>query len=415
MAMTKKKGLAHLSVWLNHARVGTITEIPNDQNIFAFDPAYIADEHRPVLSLSFYNAEGFLDPEPQRTGMRVAPFFSNLLPEGELRHYVAQRSGTKEARDLPLLELLGDDLPGAVIVRREQDGPPPASDFSAEGLFKAETLQQEQPLRFSLAGVQMKFSAVGSPERGLTVPVEGKGGHWVLKLPSRQYPLVPENEYSMMQFARAIGITVAENGLVSAAEVEGLPDFMRTQANALWVKRFDRAADGSRIHIEDFNQVYRQFPESKYRNYSYGNIATDLSRIAADSIAEFMRRLVFSAAIGNADMHLKNWSLIYRDGRTPELSPAYDFVSTIAYMPDTTMSLSVAREKDVSKFDRELLNRFIAKIPAPPQLLRDAALHTAESIVHLWPSFQKDIPMAEEAKSKLTERMALFPLTKMFH
>ena len=33
-------------------------------------------------------------------------------------------------------------------------------------------------------------------------------------------------------------------------------------------------------------------------------------------------------------MYLKNWSLIYPDGHTPQLAPAYDFVSTVRYVAD---------------------------------------------------------------------------------
>jgi serine/threonine-protein kinase HipA len=35
--------------------------------------------------------------------------------------------------------------------------------------------------------------------------------------------------------------------------------------------------------------------------------------------------------VGNTDAHLKNWSLIYRDGRTPSLAPVYDFHSLSIY------------------------------------------------------------------------------------
>jgi serine/threonine-protein kinase HipA len=38
----------------------------------------------------------------------------------------------------------------------------------------------------------MKFSAIGSPERGHTIPAEGQGGHWIEKLLGEQYPLTPE-------------------------------------------------------------------------------------------------------------------------------------------------------------------------------------------------------------------------------
>src|ERR1035437_5253676 len=179
-AMSNKRSLARLSAWLGQTLVGSITELPNDRNLFVFDETYSENPDRPVLSLSYYDAEGRLDTNPVPMQMKVAPFFSNLLPEAELRQYVAQRAGVKSVRDLPLLQLLGGDLSGAVVVRAGSDGPPP--DAYEENESSTRLVDENQPLRFSLAGVQMKFSAGGSPERGLTIPAEGRGGHWILKL-----------------------------------------------------------------------------------------------------------------------------------------------------------------------------------------------------------------------------------------
>ena len=167
--------------------------------------------------------------------------------------------------------------------------------------------------------------------------------------------------------------------------------------------------------MEDFNQVYAQMPDAKYKNYSYGNMAADLARIAGmDAVREFVRRVVFSAAIGNADMHLKNWTLLYKDGRTPTLSPAYDFVSTIAYLDDFGMALSVAKEKDVRNFDLELLKKFAARVPVPEKVILDAALQTAQRIVKVWPGLRWNLPMEEEAANLVTERIRSFPLTAQF-
>jgi serine/threonine-protein kinase HipA len=220
----------------------------------------------------------------------------------------------------------------------------------------------------------------------------------------------------MMQFAHAVGIETAETGLVPVSEIEGLPHvFQRRKSNALWVRRFDRT-ETSRVHMEDFNQIYGQFPDEKYKNFSYANMAGDLARIVGlEAVQEFVRRIVFSAAIGNADMHLKNWTLLYPDGRTPKLSPAYDLVSTIAYIDDHTMALSlVAKERDVRSFDKELLRRFADRILVPHQVIADVALETAERIMGIWPKIKEDLVMDPDAKERVTERMRFFPLTGMF-
>ena len=82
--------------------------------------------------------------------------------------------------------------------------------------------------------------------------------------------------------------------------------------------------DGGRVHIEDFAQIVGAQPEQKYLRAGYAEIAEVLGReVGDDAVAEFVRRLVFCALIGNGDAHLKNWSVIYPDARTPQLAPAY--------------------------------------------------------------------------------------------
>jgi serine/threonine-protein kinase HipA len=412
MNTTSKRPLAQLSVWIGQTLVGGITELTNDQNLFAFADDYVNNAERPVLSLSLYDETGKLNISPIVKTTRVAPFFSNLLPEGRLREFVAQQAGVKSGRDLPLLRVVGDDLPGAVVVRAEADGPP-----VEEAEEEIRLLDESQPLRFSLAGVQMKFSAIGSPERGLTIPAEGRGGRWIVKLPGQQYPLIPENEYSMLQLARAVGIKTADAGLIPVGEIDRLPHiFQGSKANALWVKRFDRE-DNIRIHMEDFNQLYGQYPERKDERYTYSNMARDLAQLAGpEAVQEFVRRIVFSAAIGNADMHLKNWTLLYPDGRTPELSPAYDFVSTIAYLDDNfQMALSITRkEKDVRNINETLLRRFADKALMPAEAVLKPAIEISEKIVLTWKQIQRDLVMDPAAKQRVSERMNAFPLTAMF-
>jgi serine/threonine-protein kinase HipA len=414
MAMNtmSKRPLAQLSVWIGQTLVGGITELTNDQNLFAFTDDYVNNAERPVLSLSFYDETGKLNISPIVKTTRVAPFFSNLLPEGRLREFVAQKAGVKSGRELPLLRVVGDDLPGAVVVRAEADGPP-----VEEAEEEIRPLDESQPLRFSLAGVQMKFLAIGSPERGLTIPTEGRGGRWIVKLPSEQYPLIPENEYSMLQLARAVGIKTADAGLIPVGEIDRLPHmFQRSKANALWVKRFDRKGD-IRIHMEDFNQLYGQYPERKYERYTYSNMARDLALLAGpEAVQEFVRRIVFSAAIGNADMHLKNWTLLYPDGRTPELSPAYDFVSTIAYLDDNfQMALSITRkEKDVRNINETLLRRFADKALMPAEAVLKPAIEISEKTVLTWKQMKGDLVMDPVAKQRVSERMNAFPVTAMF-
>jgi serine/threonine-protein kinase HipA len=175
---------------------------------------------------------------------------------------------------------------------------------------------------------------------------------------------------------------VPEIRLVPIGEIQGLPEAAaRMRGNALVVQRFDRAA-GARIHMEDFAQVFGLFPDDKYGHRSYANIAAVLwAETGEAGTYEFVRRLVFSVVIGNGDMHLKNWSLLYPDGRTPVLSPAYDFVATFPYISGDKLALSFGGSRSLSEITVDQVRRFTdtARMPMDPvwRIVREMVTRTA--------------------------------------
>ncbi len=373
-----------LAVLLHGRRIGVITRLAGDRHLFAFDEQYVDDPDRPTLSLAFRAAAGGLVTEVRSYRVRVPPFFSNLLPEGHLRDYLAARAGVKAEREFFLLHALGLDLPGAVTVAPADNAgfaPPHHLPPTAD-----EPRSHAPPLRFSLAGVQLKFSAVLEAAGGLTVPADGVGGSWIVKLPSARFPAVPQNELVTMELARRIGIPTPRTRLVPVHEIGGLPDEAAAMHDpALAVERFDRRPDGGRVHIEDFAQVFGLFPERKYERRSYASIAAVLSAEAGPgAVEDFVRRLVFSVLVGNGDMHLKNWSLIYADGVTPSLSPAYDMLSTIPYLPRDRLGLTFGGAKEMHGITENQLRRFADRARLAVSPLRPLVQQTVEATVEAW-------------------------------
>ena len=80
--------------------------------------------------------------------------------------------------------------------------------------------------------------------------------------------------------------------------------------------------------------------------------------------------------IGSADMHLKNWSIIYPDRRPAALAPAYDFVSTIPYIADEFAAIKYARTKRMCELSLDELRHSAAKARLPEMLIIDAATET---------------------------------------
>ncbi len=381
-----------LAVQLHGRQIGIINRLAGDRHLFSFEQDYVDDQTRPTLSLAFKGRSGGLVTALRPVGRRVPPFFSNLLPEGHLRTYLAEQAGIKPEREFFLLAMLGADLSGAVTVTPlTADGHPIEPE---EGDAQANAARRDDGvLRFSLAGVQLKFSAVMEASGGLTIPAHGVGGSWIVKLPSTQFPAVPENEYVMLELARAVGIAVPAIKLVPVPEIQGLPEAAaRMEGNALVVQRFDRV-DGSRVHMEDFAQVFGLFADDKYGHRSYANIASVLRAETGEAgTYEFVKRLIFSIMIGNGDMHLKNWSLLYPDSRTPILSPAYDFVATFPYIPGDKLALNFGGSQSLSEITVDQIRRFTdtARLPASP--VWEIVLETVEKTRTAWQKLdQKDL------------------------
>jgi len=398
-----------LDIFLGERKVGAIIALGGDRTVFTFDDAYADDPARPTLSLSFKDAMGDLIRDQRRTQTRLSPFFSNLLPEGPLRDYLAERAGVNAVREFYLLWALGRDLPGAITAR----GPDGADLIPARGDDgPTGPGGGDAPLRFSLAGVQLKFSALEKATGGLTIPTTGMGGSWIVKLPSTRFAGVSENEFSMMNLAKAVGIDVPEIQLLSLDKIAGLPDGLgRLEGAAYAIRRFDRTTQGGRLHMEDFAQVFGVYPADKYKGASYRAIAKVLWLETGEAgITEFIRRLVFNALIGNADMHLKNWSLIYADGVTPSLSPAYDFVSTLAYIPDDKAALKVARTARWDQFSEDELSYLAAKAGLPERLVIATARATVEAFRESWAKTRAHLPLDRTIMETLDRQLEIIPL-----
>lgn len=398
-----------LEVLLHGKEIGTLTRFSDDRSLFAFNQTYIDDARRATLSLSFKDLFGDLITDIRPTKTRVTPFFSNLLPEGQLRDYLAARARVKPDREFFLLWALGLDLPGAIHIRPADGETLPPADEEDE--LQSEADRSERLLRFSLAGVQIKFSAVMETTGGLTIPVRGIGGDWIVKLPSSKFRNVPENEFAMMSLAREVGIEVPETRLIPLSDIAGLPAGVGALGQTAYaVKRFDRTDVGP-VHVEDFAQVFGVYPNDKYKRASYRNIAEVIwAETGEAGIVEFVSRLVFNTLIGNADMHLKNWSLRYPDQRKPVLAPGYDFVSTIVYLPDDGMALNYARTKKFAHLTADELIYLAAKAGLPKKMVVDTASETVERFLAVWKQRKGELGLPDHAIALLDTHIGQIPL-----
>lgn len=400
-----------LSVRLYGKEIGTITHVGNEKTLFAFNDAYIENRERPTLGLQFKDSLGDLITDFRPYKIKLMPYFSNLLPEGHLRRYLAEKADIRIDREFFLLWVLGQDLPGAItVVPADGEEWPDEAHNILEGEAAKEAA--EDAMRFSLAGVQLKFSAVQSASGGLTIPTSGVGGNRIVKLPSREFANLPENEFSMMSLARMVGINVPGIELIDVRSIGNLPDGIeKIGQQAFVIERFDRNEDGSVTHIEDFAQVFNVYPEDKYKKASYRNLISVIaSESDQDDVAEFIRRLTFNVLIGNGDMHLKNWSLIYPDRRNARLSPAYDFVSTIPYIANDKSALTFSRTKEFTGFTMDELAHLSAKAKLPKKLVLDTAKETVSLFMERWETEKANLPMHKDVVETIDKHLATLPV-----
>jgi serine/threonine-protein kinase HipA len=370
-----------LLVSLGTTAVGTIRSRANGYFEFSFLPEYLEAGTRLVLGQYFEDRPT----EVHRSRLRLPPFFSNLLPEGGLRDLLARQANLRPDQEADLLLLLGKDLPGAVVVTsisaQAIDDDPDAS------VAEEADVGPDGSLRFSLAGVQLKFSVLYDGQgRGPSVPVGGLGGDWIAKLPSEIYEGVPETEYAMILWAARVGIRVPDVRLVRAGDINGLPIQVAPERLVFLSRRFDRPEKGPRVHQEDFAQVANVRRDQRYGAMSHTTIARIVRAISGEEdFDEVVRRTVFNVVIGNGDAHLKNWSLIYPDGIRARLSPAYDLVATVTYIPNDKLALKLSRETHFERIGLSHFERLADKVGVSRERVTSVVRDTVRRAMSTWP------------------------------
>ena len=266
-------------------------------------------------------------------------FFQNLLPEGMMRRHVAELANIEPNNFFALLAACGKDLPGNVTALWEDLGRDTLEQLITQGNDALEMSVWTEPFQdaISISGIQPKLGVNRSTDGRFVGRTSLHDTSIIAKLPAPDYPRMPEVEHTSMTLARASGIHTCEFSLepMHALQAPHRYDLgEQAQGHFLAVTRFDRGP-GGRVHMEDFAQILGVQPDNKYTK-SYIEVASvllDLPACGEDAVIELIRRIAFNDLIGNADMHLKNIAVIYPDGRTAQLSPAYDLVAQCLYQP----------------------------------------------------------------------------------
>ncbi|CAI1692654.1 type II toxin-antitoxin system HipA family toxin [Serratia plymuthica] len=400
-----------LALMLHQVRIGVLAHYSGGKNILTFDPQYLAlpEASRPLFTLRQRAHPGYLE-QVLMSSQRLPPVLSNLLPEGALRSWLAQSLKMHVDEEFSLMAWAGANLPGALEARALAANEIPAWALTSRG--ELEAVQIDVGLdaqKFSLAGVQMKFSSLRKDGR-FNISSQVGADSWIIKTPSTVHRNVPANEYTAMRLAQAIGVDIPDIELVALGQLDNLPDIrLVDEPYAYAIRRFDRSESG-RVHTEDFAQLFELYAHDKYRGKNYEQIAAYLYDWGSDPLADVQqmaRRLLANILLANGDAHVKNWSMIYPNQTGVRLSPAYDIVTTRVYIPgESEVALNMAREKRWAMISMQTFERWAERVGIPWPAIRVHLLDAIDKARTLWPGLLENLPMVAEHQSVLRQHWA---------
>lgn len=404
---------------------------PNAITRLVPEPKFWNDDKAPVLSQSAlvedpqarmaFLAEYTAQPFFNGVGDKLPTFFLNLLPEGPLRRHLEQIGNLDKNDDFGLLSLCGTDLPGAVYVEQAPLDKQSVAKVVTQGNDALEMTVTPVPLpeATSLSGVQPKLSLVQSGGRYVARTKDAKGIHIIAKLPTVEYPLLPQVEELSMRLAAAAGVTVCKVALGSLENIDADQPFVLGEGRQfLAVQRFDRSGP-KHIHCEDFAQILGIAPAEKYNHplASYAvmlNILVQTPGLGIDAAHEMVRRIVVNDLLGNFDGHLKNYGVMYPNGRTPKLSPAYDVVAYAAYLAGRGHALRFSTDgPKQARVTPQVIRQLCNEVPGLLEPKVNAVIReTVRKAFDAWPEMIATSSILDEQKERLLRHFEATPAIK---
>ena len=315
--------LDSLKVNIDDTEVGTLYK---EKDIFIFS---YSDNSEEFISLTMpIRTEQYLN-------NKLHPIFEMHLPEGYLLSIIKKHfSKLTKTDDFGLLKLMSKSINGRIIYESTKNIHTNALDIeellnpSSDKLF--EELVSRFALTSSLSGVQPKV--IASIKNKATL----KYDDYIVKSWGDEYPQLALNEYYCMNIIKYANIDV--------------PEYYISSDNKLFImKRFDILENGLKLGFEDMCVLQAKQRDDKYEG-TYEQIAKTIKTFVSPknkktSLKQFFKMIVINNLIQNGDAHLKNFGLIYNSVEDIRLSPAYDVISTTAYIKNDIQALHLLGSK----------------------------------------------------------------------
>jgi serine/threonine-protein kinase HipA len=319
-----------LKIYWETKHVGSVWLDANRKFCFQYDGGWLEDPESLPLSIKLpLRAESYLDDLSR-------PFFSNLLPEADIKKMLQRKYGVSEGNDFGLLSEIGGECAGAISILPEDQTLDTTGSYKEVGPDELDRIIKNIPqkpmlmqegARLSLAGAQNKLP-IFIKDQKFFLPLGSKSSSHIIKPQINDYPSSVENEAYCMMLAKKLELNVPNVSI-----------WQSSNSRAYVIERYDRKVkDGNltRIHQEDFCQALGVSADQKYEREGGPSfkgcfeLLKDKSGFPVADKTQLILWAIFNFLIGNSDAHAKNISLMF-DGGTIRLAPFYDLMSTIVY------------------------------------------------------------------------------------
>lgn len=326
-----------IKIWTDRAPAGLLDRLGARGTAFVYPPAT-----HPARAVSLTMPVRLPSYD---TPFGLAPVFEMGLPEGALREHLrlsfAKAAGAFD--DFSLLAIVGRSHISRIRYTGEtqtlaeevpfQSVDEILSASRSQGLYRY--LLDRFAAYSGISGVQPKVLIRDETATVERVSPSHKGATHIVKFwEPADFPQLAANEFFCLKAAERAGFQVPRYQLSN-------------DASALVIDRFDLRPDGTYRGFEDFCVLNARSTAEKYR----GSYETAIlkrfqqfsnSRMVMNDLETLYSLIVFNCAIRNGDAHLKNFGILYEDVQgEARLAPAYDLVTTTAYIPVDAMALTL--------------------------------------------------------------------------
>lgn len=270
---------------------------------------------------------------------------------------------------------------------------PPEIDFGLKDIDELAVLILGKSV--SVTGVQPKLSLDLKKEKRekSRLTIVGLWGDYVLKPPFDKYPEMPENEDLTMHLAQLLKLNTAEHSLIK----------LRSGELAYITKRFDRTKT-AKLHVEDMAQLTEVLTERKYFSSmeKVGKAVIKYSDYSGNDALRLFELALFCYLTGNADMHLKNFSLLRNEEDEIILAPAYDLLATKLLIPEDKEEIALPINGKKNNLRKSDFDKFAESLEIK-KVVAENMYNKVSSSLNLMASFVDKSFLKEETSSNYKE------------